>query len=162
MFEFLSWLETSALAEFLRGLGIWTYGLLNLAHILGIGSLFGAVLILDLRMIGLWPSIPATSLIRPTVPVAAIGFLLAATSGLMMLTFNATEYLGNPFFYTKFPVIVAGLINIAIIQRLGAWRRTTAGGTIESGDQRTLALFGAVSLLLWVTVITCGRMIGYW
>ena len=162
MLEFLSWLEASALAEFLRGLGIWTYGLLNLAHILGIGSLFGAVLVLDLRMIGVWPSIPATSLIRPTVPVAAIGFLLAASSGLMMLTFNATEYLGNPFFYTKFPVIVAALINIAIIQRLGAWQRAAAGQSLESGDRRTLAVFGSVSLLLWAAVITCGRMIGYW
>ena len=59
MLELMAWLETSALAGFLRGLGIWTYGLLNLAHIIGISSLFGAVLLLDLKLLGLWPSIPA-------------------------------------------------------------------------------------------------------
>ena len=162
MLEILTWLENSALAEFLRGLGIWTYGLLNLAHILGIASLFGAILLLDLRMLGLWPSIPARSLIRPTVPIAAIGFALAATSGFMMLTFNASEYLGNPFLYTKLPVIVVGLINVAIIQRLGAWQRAVAGEASEPGDRKMLAIFGGLSLAIWGTVITCGRMIGYW
>ncbi|NKI36328.1 hypothetical protein HFP89_14250 [Wenzhouxiangella sp. XN79A] len=162
MLEFLSWLEGSALAGFLRGLGIWTYGLLNLGHILGIASLFGAVLLLDLRLIGSWSSIPATQLIRPCVPVAAAGFLLAALSGLMMVTFNASEYHGNPFFYLKFPLIVAGLINVAVIQRLTAWRRAAQGQPLVSADRRVLAVFGAVSLLLWTGVIACGRMIGYW
>lgn len=162
MLEVLTWLEGSALAEYLRGLGIWTYGLLNLAHILGITSVFGSVLVLDLRMLGLWPTIPARQLIRPTVPIAMIGFAFAATSGFLMLTFNATEYLGNPFFYIKLPVIVAGLINVAIIQRLGAWKRAVAGEPAQSGDRVMLALFGASSLAIWTTVITCGRMIGYW
>jgi hypothetical protein len=158
----MAWLEGSALAVFLRGLGIWTYGLLNLAHILGISTLFGAVLLLDLRLLGLWRSIPAASLIRPTVPLAAGGFVVAAISGIMMLSFNTTEYHGNPFLYAKFPVIVAGLINVALIQRLGAWRRAAGGAEPEAGDRGVLAIFGGLSLLLWSTVLTCGRLIGYW
>jgi len=162
MLEVMSWIETSALADFLRGLGIWTYGLLNLAHIIGIGSLFGAVLLLDLRLLGFWRSIPAATLIRPTVPLAASGFVLAIASGIMMISFNATEYHGNPFLYVKLPVIVLGLVNVAIINRLGAWRRAAAGLSSEPGDQRLLAFFGGLSLLIWLTVISCGRMIGYW
>ena len=160
--ELLSWLEGSSLAAFLRGLGIWTYGLLNLAHILGVASLFGAVLLLDLRLLGLWRSIPAAQLIRPTVPLAALGFGLAVASGIMMLSFNATEYHGNPFFYIKLPVIVAGLLNVAIVQRLPAWRRAAAGSPETRGDARTLAIVGGLSLSIWLTVIGCGRMIGYW
>lgn len=162
MLEILSWLEGSTLAEALRGLGIWTYGLLNLAHILGIASLFGAVLLLDLRLIGFWSSIEAATLIRPTVPIAGFGFSLAAASGVMMLSFNATEYHGNPFFYVKLPVIVAALANVAVIQRLAAWRRASTGQPLVAADRRVLAVFGALSLALWVVVITCGRMIGYW
>lgn len=162
MYELMAWLEGSALADFLRGLGIWTYGLLNLGHILGIGSLFGAVLILDLKLMGLWRSVPAASLIRPTVPLAATGFVLAATSGIMMLSFNTTEYHGNPFIYAKFPIIVVGLANVAVIQRLGAWRRAASDAPAESGDRTVLAIFGALSLLIWTAVITCGRLIGYW
>lgn len=162
MLELLTWLEGSALAGFLRGLGIWTYGLLNLAHIIGIGSLFGAVLLLDLKLLGLWPSIPAATLVRPTVPVAAFGFVLAVMSGIMMLSFNATEYHGNPFFYIKLPVIVLGLVNVAVINRLAAWKRAAAGLPSEPGDKTILAFFGGLSLLIWLTVISCGRMIGYW
>jgi len=162
MLEVMAWLESSALGDFLRGLGIWTYGLLNLSHIIGISSLFGAVLLLDLKLLGLWRSIPAASLIRPTVPLAAFGFVLAAVSGIMMLSFNTTEYHGNPFLYVKLPVIVVGLVNVAIIQRLAAWRRAAAGLRPEPGDQRILAVFGSLSLLIWLTVISCGRMIGYW
>jgi len=162
MYELMAWLEASALAEFLRGLNIWAYGLINLAHILGISALFGAVLLLDLKLLGLWRSIPVSSLIRPTVPLAGIGFILAAASGILMLSFNTTNYHGNPFLYVKLPVIVVGLVNVAIIQRLAAWRRAAAGAPAESGDKSVLVISGASSLLIWATVITCGRMIGYW
>lgn len=162
MYEFMAWLEGSAFAETLRGLGIWTYGLLNLAHILGIATLFGAVMVLDLRLLGLWRSIPATTLARPTVPLAAGGFVLAALSGVMMLSFNTTEYHGNPFIYAKFPIIVFGLLNVAVVQRLGAWRRMTAGRTPAPGDRTVLRVSGGISLLTWAAVVTCGRMIGYW
>jgi len=162
MYEAMAWLEGSGLAEFLRGLGIWTYGLLNLAHILGIGTLFGAVLLLDLRLLGLWRSIPAASLIRPTVPLAVTGFVLAALSGAMMISFNTTDYHGNPFVYAKFPLIALGLVNVAIIQRLGAWRRAVAGAAPAPDDRAQLAIFGGLSLLIWSSVLGCGRLIGYW
>ena len=162
MHAWMAWLEGSALAELLRGSGIWTYGLLNLAHILGISTLFGSVLLLDLRLMGLWRSVAVASIIRPTVPLAAIGFVLAVISGVMMLSFNTTEYHGNPFLYIKLPVIVLGLINIAIVQRLAAWRRAVAGDMAAPGDRSTLAIAGCASLLIWLTVVGCGRMIGYW
>jgi hypothetical protein len=162
MLELMAWLEASALAEFLRGLGIWTYGLINLAHILGISGLFGAVVLLDLKLLGLWQSIPPSSLIRPAVPLAATGFVLAVASGIMMFSFNTTDYHGNPFLYVKLPMIVVGLINVALVQRLMAWRRAVAGVAPAPRDQKVLAVCGALSLLIWLTVVTCGRMIGYW
>jgi hypothetical protein len=146
----------------LRDAGVWTYGLLNLGHILGIAALFGAVLILDLRLLGLWRGLPLAALARATVPLAATGFTVAAASGLSMLSFNATEYAGNPFLYTKLPLILFGLLNVAIVQRLGAWRRARAGAAPQAGDGVVLAAAGAVSLLVWLAVVTCGRMIGYW
>ncbi len=162
MYELLEWLEASAFAEALRGLGVWTYGLINLAHILGIATLFGSVLVLDLRLLGVWRSLSIASLARPTVPLAAIGFVVAAVSGVSMLSFNATEYDGNPFLYLKLPVIVFGLLNVAVVQRTGAWRNALAGNELTAGERRALAAAGAVSLLTWLTVVSCGRMIGYW
>ncbi len=158
----MAWLEASALAGFLRGLGIWTYGLLNLAHILGISTLFGSVLLLDLRLLGFWQRIPVQAMIRPTVPLAAIGFGVAVASGIMMLSFNTTEYHGNPFLYIKLPVIVLGIINVIVIPRLSVWRRAVAGESMDAGDPLKLRLAGGFSLAIWLTVVACGRMIGYW
>jgi hypothetical protein len=96
------------------------------------------------------------------VPLAVVGFVLAALSGIMMLSFNTTEYHGNPFIYAKFPIIVFGLINVAVVQRLSAWKRMTAGAEPQSGDTAVLRFSGGLSLLTWTAVVTCGRMIGYW
>jgi hypothetical protein len=48
----MAWLEGSALGHVMRESGVWTYGIVNLVHILGVCCLFGSVLILDLRLIG--------------------------------------------------------------------------------------------------------------
>ena len=40
MYELLAWLEGSALGHAMRGAGVWSYGLVNLTHILGVSALF--------------------------------------------------------------------------------------------------------------------------
>ena len=122
MTSFLGWLEGSALGEFLRSSGVWTYGVINLAHIAGVATLFGSVLLLDLRLLGAWRALPLVTLTRPTVPLAAVGFVLAALAGVCMLCFNAGEYIGNPFLLIKFPAIGLGLLNALVVSRLPAWR----------------------------------------
>ena len=52
MHDLLSWAEASALGHLMRESGAWTYAVVNLAHILGIATLFGSVLVLDLRLLG--------------------------------------------------------------------------------------------------------------
>lgn len=120
------------------------------------------MLVLDLRLLGLWRSLTIAELARPTVPLAALGFVIAIVSGVAMLSFNATEYWGNPFLYVKLPLIAFGLLNVAAVQRLGAWRRALAGSELTTADGRALAGAGAVSLVTWLGVVSCGRMIGYW
>jgi hypothetical protein len=161
MLELLTWLESSALAGALRGAGVWTYGLLNLGHILGLSVLFGSVLILDLRMLGLWRDMPLAVVSRPTVPLAGIGFVAAVTTGLLMISFNATEYYGNPFLYIKLPAIALGLVNVVVVEMLPAWRER-GRRPLTAGEQRQLAAAGGVSLACWVTAVAAGRMIGYW
>src|SRR5437016_6352285 len=85
MYEFMAWLQGSALGHVMRESGVWTYGVVNLFHILGVASLFGAVLILDLRLLGLWRKVSLPAISNPTVRVAATGFAIAAASGVCLL-----------------------------------------------------------------------------
>jgi hypothetical protein len=161
MFEFLSWIESSALGEGIRNSGVWTYGLLNLGHVLGISLLVGSVLLLDLRLLGLWPSVPVANISRPTVPLSVVGFVLAVTSGICMISVNATEYYGNPFLLLKFPAIGLGLVNVAVVSRLPAWR--AIGLREPTGpESRQLVVAATVSLVSWLAALAGGRMIGYW
>ena len=157
----LVWLEGSALGHTIRASGVWTYALLNLAHILGLSSLFGAILVLDLRLIGFWQRVPLGAIARPVVTIATTGFCIAVPSGICMLSTNGTEYIGNPFLPIKFAAIAAGLINAAVVNRLPAWRARDADSGSTAGE-RQLALVGGISLACWVTAVSAGRMIGYW
>jgi hypothetical protein len=157
----MAWLEASALGHAMRASGVWTYGVVNLIHILGVASLFGAVLVLDLRLLGVWRRVPLGSIARPIVPVAATGFCVAAASGVCLITANATEYVGNPFLLVKFPAIAAGLANVAALSRLEAWKARAARDPTPR-EQRQLAAAGAMSLLSWLTAVSAGRLVGYW
>jgi hypothetical protein len=157
----MAWLQGSALGHAMRESGVWTYGIVNLLHILGVATLFGAVLVLDLRLVGAWRSISLAAITTPTVPMATIGFCVAATSGLGLLATKATEYVGNPFLYIKFSAIALGLLNVIILNFLSAWK-THKMRALSTREQQQLATVGGISLFCWLTAITAGRMIGYW
>ena len=161
MSELFARLEGSALGHFMRESGPWTYAVVNLGHILGIALLFGAVVMLDLRLLGLWRRIPLATIAQAATPLALVGFGIAATSGLGLLATKATEYIGNPFLSVKFSAIGVGVINALALNFSPAWR---ARGTRElSGRElRVLAWMGGTSLVCWLTAISAGRMIGYW
>ena len=157
----LTWLEGSALGQLMRASGVWAYGVVNLVHILGIATLFGSVLALDLKLIGLWRRVPLTTLERPTLTLAACGFAVAVASGVTLLSANGSEYVGNPFLPLKFLAIGLGLANFAGAQFLPAWR---ARAVEPHGPRQSLALrvVGATSLACWLGAVAAGRMIGYW
>ena len=54
MYDFMAWLQGSLLGHAMRESGVWTYGVVNLFHILGVASLFGSIVILDFRLLGFW------------------------------------------------------------------------------------------------------------
>jgi uncharacterized protein DUF6644 len=161
MYPFMAWLQDSALGHAMRESGVWTYGIVNLIHILGVASLFGSILVLDLRLLGAWSNVPIALIARPTIPVAATGFAVAATSGIGLLATKATEYAGNPFLYIKFPAIALGIVNVVLLNSLSGWKDRNIR-ELSLREHRQLKYAGGFSLVCWLTAITAGRMIGYW
>ena len=161
MHDFMTWMQTSALGHFMRESGPWTYAIVNLSHILGVASLFGAVVILDLRLMGVWRRTPLAALAEAAAPVAAFGFALAATSGIGLLATKATEYIGNPFLYIKFPAVAIGLVNALVLNFSPAWQ-ARGRRELSQRENRQLAWMGGTSLACWLTAIGAGRMIAYW
>jgi hypothetical protein len=159
--DFLTWMEMSALGRFIRESGPWTYPVVNLGHILGVASLFGSTLIIDLRLLGVWRRVSLAALSAAVVPVAGLGFAIAATTGVGLLATNATEYAGNPFLLIKFPAIALGLLNVLALNLSSAWQ-ARGRRELSRRENRQLAIFGGVSLACWMIAVTAGRMIAYW
>ena len=161
MLDAFRWLEQSALGELMRTSSLWTYPVVNLLHIFGIAALFGAALIIDLRLLGAWRNVPLAAISGTAVPVSKAGFALAATTGVGLLAANASEYVGNPFLLIKFGAIAVGVGNVALLNRSAAWKAHRER-ELSPAEQRPLAVFGAISLVTWITAVTAGRMIAYW
>jgi hypothetical protein len=122
--------------------------------VLAVALLVGGIAVLDLRLLGLWRSVPVAMLARPTVAVAATGLALAFATGPLLFAVQATEYVENPFLFWKFGAILIGLVNVAALRMMGDWTDESRAG------RRRLA--GLVSLLAWLGALTAGRMIAYW
>ncbi len=157
MADLAVWLEASALARLLKA-GPWLYPLVNLAHVLGIAALVGAVAVLDLRLVGFRPDVPVAALARATLPVAGAGLAVVLATGPALLVVRATEYVENPFLWAKFGAVAVGLANLGALHGSAAWR----GGGETSRARRRLALAGGVSLAAWFAAVSAGRMIAYW
>ena len=162
MRELLAWIESTGLGHMMRESGPWTYAIVNVAHILGVSTLFGAVLVLDLRLLGLWSRrVRIGDLSTAVEPVGTTAFVVAVLTGAALLATKATAYVDNPFLLIKFPAIGLGMLNAGILHLMPAWKEVDVR-TPRPGERRQLAIFGAVSLLSWLTAVTAGRMIGYW
>jgi len=153
--------EASTLGHLMRESGPWTYAIVNLTHILGVASLFGAILVMDLRLLGCWRQVPLAALSVATTPVGMTGFAVAVSSGIALISANATEYIGNPFLLIKFPAIALGFVNVALLMRSRAWK-ARAERELSRAENRQLAVMGGISLCSWLTAVAAGRMIGYW
>ena len=131
----------------------FAYPLVNALHIIGIALLFGAIVALDLRLIG-WRRTAgsADGFARLLVPVAGAGLALAIPAGLLLFATDARAYAASPLFQAKILFIGLALAN-AVWLRASERRRPR--------PRPRLALAGAASICLWLGAIVLGRLVGY-
>ena len=151
-------LEASALSQALRS-SIWLYPLVNTGHVLGIALLFGAIVPLDLRLIGCWKPVPLEPLARVLTPVAAGGLLLALSTGALMFVTRPPDYLGEPLFGIKMALLGTAVGNALLLRRSPHWALLHV--TPRAAPRPAWRWAGALSIVLWLGVITLGRLIGY-
>jgi hypothetical protein len=159
--DFTAWMQASALGHFMRESSPWTYAIVNLVHVLGIATLFGSLVILDLRLMGAWSRTRLATITDIATPVALLGFSVAVVSGVGLFATKATEYVGNPFLYVKFPAIGFGMLNVLLLRVLPGWR-ARAERELSGPERLQLAFAGGISLACWLIAISAGRLIAYW
>lgn len=154
--EFLAPLAETPLARALIS-SATVYLLVNAAHILGIGMLFGAILALDLRLLGLAQAVPLPVIAPYLSRMAGIGVVLAVVTGLCLFTVKPVEYARNAAFLFKLGLIALGLANVAIVHFGSGWKAVLLG----EKPSAVLRLSAAFSTLIWIAAVVAGRWIGF-
>ena len=152
MFDpFFAWVESTALHTWIvESPSLFAFPGILAAHTIGLALLAGVNSALDLRLLGWARGIPPATFLR-LLPVMRTGFWLNVFTGIALLIAYPTKAFTNPVFYLKL-----GLIGAAIIVMQAILRRAEHGG--DAPGTKTLA---AVSLLLWASAITAGRLLAY-
>ena len=155
-------LEGSGLGQAMRQ-WLWLYPSVEIVHITGIGLLFGSIVILDLRLLGFSRRIPVKELARHVLPWTSASFLLIVPSGLMMFIAHASDFISSPVFVVKMCLILAAGVNAALFHTItfpsvGVWDSEQMRKLPPPPSVRAAA---AASLLIWLSVIACGRLLAY-
>jgi hypothetical protein len=151
-------LEGLAIAQAMRD-SPWLYPAVEIAHILGFTVLVGATFMFDLRVLGLSRQISVRALSRHLLPWSMGALLVIVPTGLMMFAAHAEDLLDNGAFELKMALLLAAGMNAAMF-------RTGPYQTVKSWDTNATAPLlarasVALSIALWIGVISCGRMIAY-
>jgi hypothetical protein len=139
---------------------IYTLPLIQWIHILGSALICGTVIMIGLRMMGLFSfSPPLADLSRRLLPWAWLAIVINIITGMVMVIDRPTRALDSfTFPYSVLFVIVGTVLSIyfAITLRIdpGYWDRP--------GGRRTASrVLGTLTVLLWVGVIVGDRLIVY-
>ena len=161
MIPFQVWLE-AALQSFQHVAAVmqlhWSWPAAESAHFIGLTLLLGSIGAWDLRLIGLLEDVPISAFHR-LVPFAVLGFAINAASGTLFLMTSPDQYVYNPAFHLKMLCLLLAGLNVAFFY-VAIFRRVSTLGP-GAPPPPFARLSGALSLVLWITVIVCGRMITF-
>ncbi len=136
----------------------WNVPLAQVVHIISIGSAFGALLMLTLRVHGkASENLPMDVVAKRYVPWVWYGLLGIVISGLLMLTAEPLRNMINAVFWIKMILLL-----VAVVLTLGFFKSVRAQGAGEvvqaASGTRTTAL---VLIVLWLLIMLAGRWIAY-
>jgi hypothetical protein len=133
------------------------YLLTNAAHIISVGLVLGAIITLDLRILGLFRQYPIGTLGPPLLRVAAAGLAFAILTGLMLFSVRPIAYIHNTAFLIKVGIVGLGIANALLLNHNRHWRLAL----MNREPHRRVQLSAFLSMALWVSAIIAGRWIGF-
>jgi hypothetical protein len=126
----------------------WAFPLFECIHISAFAMSVGTIAIVDLRLLGLaMRHQTAAQLVKDTMLWTLAGLIIVITSGLVIFSSDPLRYFYNWSFRLK---IIC--LTVAIIYNYTIHRRIA----MSKASPVAAALVGAISLLLWVTIVFAG------
>jgi hypothetical protein len=148
-------LEDSAIGETIRN-SHWLFPVVEACHLVGLAVIGGAILVVDLRLLGLGlHSHPVSVLARNVQPWVIGSLLVMIFSGVPLFLSEAIKCYYSFAFWTKMTALLLAVIFTFTVRRFVAF---APDGRVSPMWNRTVAV---TSLALWSTVGWGGRWIGF-
>jgi uncharacterized protein DUF6644 len=155
LFPWFQWCENAGLIVAMRR-SLWIFPAIESVHLMGLALMGGAILTVDLRLLGLGlgRQAPAQAA-REAERWLFISLIVMLPTGLLLFMASAVKCYYLPAFWTKMVCLLLALMFTFSIRRRVALSAETSGHPLRS---RLVAL---VSISLWTTVAVAGRLVGF-
>ncbi len=153
----VQWIEGGAINSWVVG-SAYIWPTMEILHFVGLSLLLGSILVIDLRLAGFIRQLSVASTTR-LLPLAAIGFSINLITGSLFFIGDPARYSINIGFQIKMMLVVLAGLN-------ALWFYFTIEPDISGwdahGDTPRLAkIIGIASLVTWLSILLCGRLIPY-
>jgi len=146
-------------SDYIRG-ALLAFPLLESAHVVFLTLVFGTILIVDLRLLGV-ASINRTfgALESDIIKWTWFAFSGAVLTGVLMFITNPIVYFENVPFRIKMVLLLCAGLNMLIFEQFTRRKYNDFEGTATA--PRPARIAAVLSLVLWTGVIGAGRVIGF-
>lgn len=155
MQSFLTWIQNLPLSTwFAESDSVWGYAFMLFVHAVGMGLTAGIAFVMCLRLLGVGASIPVSAM-RGLFRLFWIGFYLNLATGIILFMTDATGIARVPELYVK--LLLLGVV-LFTMSRLRAFIDSErSDGAVPPSVKKT----AVVCIVMWLGVITAGRLIAY-
>jgi hypothetical protein len=153
MLPLAEWVNALPLTERLREIA-WFGAMINVMHLVALAVFAGAVLLVDLRLMGAGPRLPAAQVARDARPFLIWGFWGLVATGLPQLMLAPIKEYYSDLFWLKMEIMLVAIVFTFFIRP-----------RIAQVDEARLGplwgkLAGLFSIVLWTGVAIPARLIG--
>lgn len=153
----VQWVQATPLSVWINQ-STWIWPLCETLHFIGLSLLLGVTGFFDLRLMGFFRRV-SIGAARDLMPLALVGFAINLITGVVFLTGLPGQYAHNPLWWFKVGfIMLAGLNAVVYETALSAKVLALEPGT---DTPHRVKMIGLVSLLSWLAVLYCGRMLPF-
>jgi hypothetical protein len=138
----------------------YMYGWIESLHVITLMVSLGMLIVIDLRMLGLWlKDVPASKIAERLDRPMLIGFSIMVVTGVLLYVGIPIRTTQSLWFRIKVILLVAAFINAWLFRK----HMQASVGTWDAAPMppRRTRIAAALSLTLWASVVACGRFIAY-
>ena len=155
LLPFFEWCEGTAAGDAIRS-SLWLFPVIESVHLVALALIGGAVLVLDLRLLGLTlKRQPVARVARDAQPWLIASLLVMLPTGILLFLSESKKcYYSDAFWVKMAALALAILFTFTVRRKVAACDETRLRGL-------WFKLVALVSLALWFTVGAAGRWIGF-